>query len=136
LKESYERFSWTDEDDPTLFRFCRVIGNIAKLEQPKSKFFASNLSNIPELILDTSTETETIVVTIRAIRNLANNSSSNVRILFNVKLIPKLAGKLVSNPNPALNHHLVITLEKIISLLRSLSKNVINNPHDEFIKRK
>ncbi len=135
MKESYERFSWTDEDDPTLFRFYRVIGNIAKLEQPKSKFFSSNLSNIPELILDTSTETETIVVTIRAIRKLAN-SSSNVRILFNVKLIPKLAGKLVSNPNPALNHHLVITLEKIISLLRSLSKNVINNPHDEFIKRK
>jgi hypothetical protein len=135
LKESYERFSWTEEDDPTLFRFCRVIGNIAKLEQPKSKFFASNLSNIPELILDTSTETETIVVTIRAIRNLAN-SSSNVRILFNVKLIPKLPGKLVSNPNPALNHHLVITLDKIIPLLRYLSKNVINNPHDEFIKRK
>jgi hypothetical protein len=135
LKESYERFSWTDEDDPTLFRFCRVIGNIAKLEQPKSKFFASNLSNIPELILDTSTKTETIMAAIRAIRNLAN-SSSIVRILFNVKLIPKLAGKLVSNPNPALNHHLVITLEKIISLLRSLSKNVINNPHDEFIKRK
>ncbi len=135
MKESYERFSWTDEDDPTLFRFCRVIGNIAKLEQPKSKFFASNLSNIPELILDTSTKTETIMAAIRAIRNLAN-SSSIVRILFNVKLIPKLAGKLVSNPNPALNHHLVITLEKIISLLRSLSKNVINNPHDEFIKRK
>ena len=100
MKESYERFSWTDKDDPTLFRFCRVIRNIAKLEQPKSKFFASNLSNIPELILDTSTETETIMVALRAIRNLAN-SSSNVRILFNEKLIPTLAGKLVSNTNPA-----------------------------------
>jgi hypothetical protein len=40
------------------------------------------------------------MVALIAIKNMAN-SSLNVRILFNGKLIPKLAGKLVSNPNPA-----------------------------------
>jgi hypothetical protein len=100
------------------------------LEPTKYKLFASNLNNIHEFVIDTTTETETIMVALRAIRNLAS-SSINERILFNGKLIPKLTGKLVSNPNPALNHHLVITLYKIFSLLRSLSKDVINSPHEE-----
>jgi hypothetical protein len=114
LKESFFELKWESHDDPTLFRFCRVIGNISKYIPSGSEFMKSHLHKIAGFVLDFSNKPETMKSILSAINYLAN-STAYVKVMSREGVFQKLAEKLINNKSSATKHHLILALHRLLS---------------------